>query len=125
MHIATFSGNKEGQAKFIIADGKVYISDLGPEAKILHYELARQDGIHDKVVQLRASDPSKVCAGLLLFYDGLLKFSPGSSGYKIPVTGTNAERHAVEAFSRIIAPGITLLLAQGHSYPQNARLVFD
>ena len=125
MKIDRFDGSKEGNAKFLVVDGKVYMSELVNIIRTTHPDLGRQDGVHDEIIRLRKVDPSKVCGGVLVFFDNTLRITLDSSGYKLPVIGCNAEQQTMEAFRQIISPTILLYLSNVAAYPQNAPLMLD
>lgn len=128
MQVFELNGSKEGVAKFLVVNGRVYLTEIVDAGKIIpltHPELGKKESIHDEILRLRNEDPSLVCGGLIIFDRLSLTISCDSSGYKLPVIDSAAEQHAVEAFQRIIAPGIVLKLSNGKQYPQNARLMLD
>lgn len=127
MRIDTLDGSNEGDARFLVVKGVVYSSGTRGTTvtTTTHVHLGKGDGVHEEILRLRNENASLVCGGIYSLYDETLTFSCGSSGYKIPVTGSNAEQHALEAFQRIIVPGIILRLAQGSSYAKDARLMLD
>lgn len=125
MLVTELNGTKEGNAKFLVVDGKVYMTELAVRILLTHPELGIKDGVHEEIIRLRGVDPSKVCGGVLTFYDNILTVLFDSSGYKLPVIGSEAEQHAIDALKKIIAPGIILRLSEGKQYPQNAPLMLD